>query len=594
MSFAHLQAAWAEWLVDALARAGVRHAVASPGSRSTPLVLALARAEREARLEVSVVSDERSAAFLALGQAKITGQPSLLVCTSGSAGAHYLPALIEASQSGVPLIALTADRPFELVDRGANQTVEQAHLFGSHVRAFFELGTPDPDPRACEGLAYTAVRAVQASLAPDPGPVHLNARFRRPLQAPGPDPEDVRELRARIAAASERGIPVPRRTRAQPDPAALDALASRLRRARRGVVVAGPAPLRDPAPLQALGRFLETTGFVLMPEASSQLRFGGPPGRELCDAFEPLLAARPGHRPLEPDFVLQLGGAPSGRALSAWLDSDAAPERVVIAGRGWPEACNRAADVWIADPAATLAGLADRLADAAPEVDWPARAAAAAAAVWRRLEELIGSGRGFTEAEAVRTAVASVPSGGLLAVGNSLPIREVDLFCPAGPRSLAVLAQRGASGIDGLVSSAAGAVLGSGFPAVLLVGDVSFQHDVGGLAAARELPASLAIVVLRNGGGRLFDLLPVRDLPDLDGMFERYFRTPPAVEPVAAARAFGVPAHAASTGAELADALADAAGRPGATLIEAAVDGDSTAALLAALVRAAGEGSPAV
>ncbi len=587
MSGAHLQQAWAGWLVDGLVAAGVRNFVASPGSRSTPLVLALARAEAESRAEVAVVSDERSAAFVALGQARITGLPSALVCTSGTAGAHWLPAVVEASEAGVPLLAITADRPFELQARGANQTTAQAGLFGSQVRRFLELGLPDPDPRAAEALPRTAALAVQASLAPDPGPVHLNVRFRKPLEATGDEPESVRVLRRRVTAAVERGLPTPRPTRIAPDPRTLDELAVRLRRARRGVVIAGPASPFDAVPPSAVERFLEASGFALLPEATSQLRFGGPPARYLCDAFEVVFASTSGRRRLEPDFVLQLGSAPSGRALGAWLGGESAPDRVVLTGRGWPEAFNRAVDVLVAEPAAALLGLADRLEGAAPEADWTARAASASADAWRRLETLLAERPGFPEAAAVRAAVASVPEGGLLALGNSLPVREVDLFCPASPRSLAVLSQRGVSGIDGLVSSAVGAVRASGFPAMLLVGDVSFQHDVGGLAAARDLSAPLAIVVLRNGGGRLFELLPVRSLPDADDVFERYFLTPPAVEPAAAARAFGLAAHEAGSAEELADALREAMTRDGATVVEARVDGDSTAELAAALAEGA-------
>lgn len=585
MSWAHLQQAWADWLLDGLVAAGVRHVVVSPGSRSAPLVLAAARAEAAGRVEIAVVADERSAGFVALGQGRMTGRPSALVCTSGTAGAHWYPAVIEASEAGVPLLAITADRPFELQARGANQTVDQVGLFGRHVRAFLELGLPDPDPRAAEALPRTAVRAVQASLAPDPGPVHLNARFRKPLQASGEDPPELRALRGRVSAGVERGLPTPRPARRTTDPATLDELAARVRRARRGVVVAGPVSPADAVSLSSVERFLDASGFVLLPEATSQLRFGGPPARLLCDAFEALFAPGPFHGPLEPDFVLQLGTAPSGRGLAAWLADERAPERVVLAGRGWPEAHNRAADVLICDPGEALLGLAGRLAGAAPEADWAARAGAASDAAWRRLDRLLAERGGFPEARAVRVAVEAVPEGGLLALGNSLPVREVDLYCPASPRSLSVLSQRGASGIDGLVSSAAGAVLASGYPAVLLVGDVSFQHDVGGLAVARELPSSLAIVVLANGGGRLFDLLPFRPGPGIESTFRRFFLTPPSVAAVAAARAFGLPAHEAATAEELGDALREAAGRTGATVIEARVDGEATAEIAAALAR---------
>lgn len=587
MSYAHLQAAWSEWLIEALCASGVRRAVVSPGSRSTPLVLAISRFEAEGRLEAKVVADERVAGFVALGQAKLTGVPTLLVCTSGTAGAHYFPAVIEASQSGTPLIVLTADRPPELQARGANQTIDQSNLFGRNVRLALDLGIPDPDPRACEGLLRTAARAVQASLAPESGPVHLNARFRRPLQVDSADPPEVSELRSRIDGVFAAGLPRPRSLRLAPDPHDLDQLARRIRRARRGIVLAGPASVSAPVSHSALERFLELSGFVLLPEATSQLRFGAP-GRLVCDAFEPLFAARPGHRPLEPDFVLQIGGAPTGRGLSHWLGSDSAPERVVLSRSGYPEAFNRASDVWLTDPVLVLTGLAERLEGIGPDADWAGRAVSECGRIWEALDGLVAEAVGFPEPAAVRAAVEAVPNGGLLALGNSLPVREVDLFCPATSRSIAVLSQRGASGIDGGISTVAGAVAVSGFPTVLLLGDVSFQHDIGGLAAARDLPAALAIVVLRNGGGRLFDLLPVRDFQgDTARSFERFFTTPPPVEPAGAASAFGIPSIVAGTAAELSGALAEASSRPGATVVEARVDGESTASWIEQLTRVA-------
>ena len=590
MSYAHLQAAWSEWLIEALCASGVRRAVVSPGSRSTPLVLAMARCEAAGRLKTSVVADERVAGFVALGQAKMTGVPTLLVCTSGTAGSHYFPAVIEASLTGTPLIVVTADRPPELQARGANQTIDQADLFGRHVRLSLDLGTPDADPRACEGLIRTVARSVQASFAPDPGPVHLNARFRKPLQVDSADPPEVRILRSRVEGGLAGGLPRPRPLRLAPDPHDLDELATRIRRVRRGVVLAGPTSVSSPVSFSALERFLELSGFVLLPEATSQLRFD-PPGSLVCDAFEPLFGARSGRRPLEPDFVLQIGGAPTGRGLSGWLGSDSAPERVVISRSGYSEAFNRASDVWLADPALVLTGLAERLEGIGPEADWAGRAVSECSRIWEALDGLLDAADGFPEPAAVRSAVDAVPSGGLLVLGNSLPVREVDLYCPSSSRSIAVLSQRGASGIDGGISAAAGATEASGFPTVLLLGDVSFQHDVGGLAATRDLEAPLVIVVLRNGGGRLFDLLPIRDLQgDATKSFERFFLTPPAVEPAAAATAFGIPSIEAGTAAELSDAILGAVNRPGATVVEARVDGESSAAWVRKLIEVAEQG----
>lgn len=592
MSYANFQAAWADLLIDSLAASGVRRAVVSPGSRSTPLVLALRRAEAEGRLGAMVVADERVAGFVALGQARVTGEPGLLVCTSGTAAAHYYPALIEASLSGVPLVVLSADRPPELMSRGANQTIDQAHLFGRWVRMALDLGLPDPDPRAWDGLPRTAARVVQAALSPDPGPVHLNARFRKPLQPTGADTPEVAGLRSRADAALAAGLPRPRRPNPEPRPEDLDSLATKLRRAHRGVLLAGPMAVTGAIPAAVVTRFLERSGFVLAPEATSQLRFGGGvPRRLMLDAFEPLLGNGRGDGSLHPDFVLQIGNAPTGRGLAGWLASDRAPERVVIAARGYPEAFNHAADVWITDPARALDGLSERLDGIAPEADWSARARRGSDRVWSALDGMLASQGGFPEPAAVRTCLESLAAGSLLSLGNSLPVREADLFCPASERSIAVLSQRGASGIDGAISTAAGAVGASGFPGLLLLGDVGFQHDVGGLAAVRDIQGSLAIVVLCNGGGRLFDLLPVREALSGDpAAFSRFFHTPPQVSPTAAATAFGVTGVTVDSTSALADAIAESHGRTGATVIEARLDGLPTAEWVVRLGEAAAKG----
>jgi 2-succinyl-5-enolpyruvyl-6-hydroxy-3-cyclohexene-1-carboxylate synthase len=274
------------------------------------------------------------------------------------------------------------------------------------------------------------------------------------------------------------------------------------------------------------------------------------------------------------------------------LSSISAPERVAIAHRGYPEAFNRATDVWITDPNAVMQGLIERLDGIAPESDWAHRARTESARVWQRLDDLLAQAPGFPEPVAVRAAIESVPAGGLLALGNSLPVREADMFCPATERSIAVLSQRGASGIDGGISSAAGAVDASGFPGLLLLGDVSFQHDVGGLAAARKLDSPLAIVVLCNGGGRLFDLLPIRvALREDERSFERFFHTAPDLDPSVAAASFDVPAVSVRSGSELREAIAKALNRPSATVIAARLEGPPAVHWVEELRRIAANGS---
>lgn len=578
MSFAALQAAWAEWLVEGLVAAGVRRAVVSPGSRSTPLVLALARAETAGKLDVRVVIDERAAAFVALGQARATGRPGLLVCTSGTAGAHYLPALIEASEARIPLLALTADRPPELQGRGASQTVDQVRFYGHHVRRSFDVGTATPDTRAVDGLLRTAVLAVHAARWPDPGPVHLNAPFRKPLEPDGGPHPAVAELSERVAATLRAGLAAPALPAVVPGGEELDGVAARLRASGRGLIVLGPASPHGAAPVDAVDALVRATGFPVLAEATGQLRFAGGFDGPTLDVSEPAFGAPVFRERWAPELLLQIGAAPTGRALGRWIASSGV-ERIVVARHGVPEAFNQASRVVIGDLGPTLRGVAERVrAAGSPPVDaaWREEIGGVAARSHELAKAAAGPG---SQGEAVRLTVEAVPEGGWLMVGNSMPVRDVDLYVPASPRGIGVLSQRGAAGIDGLIAGAAGAASASGRPTVLLLGDVSFQHDVGGLAAAARVETPLVVVTLSNGGGRLFELLPVRRLPEVGATFERFFLTRPGVDATAAAGAFGVRSIRTESADELRDALSEAIAVPGASVIEAVVRPDAADAV---------------
>lgn len=571
MTFAALQAAWAEWLIEALVATGVRRAVVSPGSRSTPLVLALARAEAEGAIQVRVVVDERAAAFVALGQGRSTGRPSLLVCTSGTAGAHYLPALIEAAEARVPMLALTADRPPELQARGAPQTIDQSDLYGRHVRHSFRADTATADPRAVDGLLRTAQLAVHATRWPDPGPVHLNVPFRKPLEPDGGTHPEVEGLSRRVGESLEAGWAAPDLPVVTPSGVTLDAVVGRMRAAGRGLIVLGPCAPHAAASGDTVAALAAATGFPVLAEATSQHRFGERGYGAALDVSEPAFGSAIFRRRGAPEFVLQVGAAPTGRALGTWIATSGV-ERVVLTRHGVPEAFNQAARLVIGDLEPTLRGLADRVRAAGPPpADAPWVDALEAVAARARQLAMAAADAG-SQGEAVRLAVEALPRGGCLVLGNSMPVRDVDLYLPASPLGIRVLSQRGAAGIDGLIAGAAGAAGASGRPTVLLLGDVSFQHDVGGLAAAAELETPLAIVTIRNGGGRLFELLPVNALPGLRQTFERFFLTPPAVDAVRAAEAFGLGALRVEGAEALGHALSTALAGPGATVVEAVVD----------------------
>ena len=578
MKYADLQAAWAEWLIDALGASGVRRAVISPGSRSTPLVLAIARAEQQGRMSSTVVVDERSAGFYALGQSRATGEPSLLVCTSGTAGAHYLPAIVEANQARLPLIVLTADRPFELRGRGASQTIDQAGMFGRFVRQSIEVGPADSDPRAVDGLLRTAWLGVHTATWPNPGPVHLNLGFRKPLEPSGEPDAELDSLRKRVVHLLDHGHPAAAQATMHVNSVVLDEAAGRIHGANRGLVVLGPAGVSGAPDNDAIHAFCRAAGFPVLSEATSQHRFGKSEHTAACDVFEPLFSSEYFLSRNAPDLIVQVGDAPVGRALGSWIAASGV-ERILISAQATSEAFNQASQLLIGDVGETLCALAGRLSgDGAMDNAWKQTMVTAAniAATAVDTETDAQSGDALTQGAAVRMAVQAVPQGGLLMLGNSMPVRDVDLFCRSAARDIGVLSQRGAAGIDGLISGAIGAATASQRPTVLLLGDVSFQHDVGSLAVCREAAGAgvpVAIVVLQNGGGRLFELLPVRGQTDIESTFERFFLTPTTLDIGQAVNSFGVESLQVTGSNELAESLASAMASAGVTVIEAVVDG---------------------
>jgi len=556
MSSPDLHTGWAELFVASLASAGVQSAVLSPGSRSTPLALALAR---QARITTHVIVDERAAAFFALGQARVSGRPTVLLCTSGSAGGHYLPALIEATQSHLPMVVLTADRPWEAYDAAASQTIDQVKLFGDYVRHYAELGLPDARPGALAAVVRIATQAVAYSLAPQPGPVHVNARFRKPLEPVGSPHEEPfhAELAARLASGAPRVFSARVTPDTPVDAEALRSLALLCRERPRGLIVAGPAWAgSDPEVLrQAVARLQAVTGYAVFAEATSGLRFGaGPTVFGGLDVLFRPLAGRAGQRPeLLPQLILELGTPPVSASYSAFLASfgAAAGVRAVIAAHGWNDPDGRADLLVQAEPATVCQALAEHpllggdgrggLADAGERATFVAALAAADSQVWDAVEAECAD-EVFSEGRVVRELLAALPAGATLLLGNSLAVREVDTFCPPAGKPLRVLHQRGAAGIDGLVAGAAGTRSLSESPLALLLGDLSALHDLGGLATLCQVRGSLLVVVVNNAGGRIFEQLPVAGSPLAAPLFERLFLAPQPVDFVAAAASFGVAA----------------------------------------------------
>ena len=568
----NLLSEWARLLVVSLADAGLRDVVVSPGSRSTPLVAAALAA---GRLRVHSVIDERSAAFFALGRAKATGLPSAVICTSGSAAANYLPAIVEAASARVPLLVLTADRPFELHDCGAPQTMDQTRLYGAHVRRFVDLGMPESERSALIALRRRAVQCLADTLAPVAGPVHINVRARKPLEpvVGGSDgarslTRTVDELLGSAPTRVERGV-------TKPAPALVDDVTRALRPPSRGLIVCGPAEIGAASTGAELCGLARATGFPVYAETTSQLRHAGTkelPEALRLDALDVLLRVPRFRASFAPDVVLSLGEPPTSAAWERFVVEHPAVERHVLTQGGWPDPSSTARTLLLADPKENLRELLAAVGDRqAPATPWVSALSRANDAAWSAVDEVVGPEGTLSEGAALRAIVRALPPGALLGVGNSLPVRHADVFSRSRPSAdIAVWSQRGVSGIDGVVSGAAGAADASGRPTVLVVGDVSALHDMGGFAVARDVGAPFVVVVLNNGGGRIFEQLPLA-AAGLDAAAERYWTTPHQARFDALASTFGIPHAKAGSVATLVAALHDGLRRPGCTLLEATV-----------------------
>ncbi len=565
-----LQSEWARLLLESFSEAGVRDVVLSPGSRSTPFVLA---AIERPELRVYDVVDERSAAFFALGQARATSRPSLLLCTSGTAAANYLPAVIEASASYLPLLVVSADRPQELRGCGANQTIDQLKLFGDHVRFFADLGAPDPAPLALRALRRVAAQAVFATLHPRPGAVHLNAPAKKPLEPPV-DGELDEALTAHLGALRRRAAVVATPPRLVPPAGAVGELAALLGQVERGVIACGPAPLSQAEAYDALFEVARASGYPVLADAASQMRFRT--RREesalFVDSYPFLLGDEGFCRRHRPELVIQIGRAPTTAAWQRYVESNERAPHWVLSPHGWNDPASTATGILAADVGETLGALKGLLGTPRRTSDW--------ARSWKRADELaealledeLSTDAALTEGALPRDAVAALPRDGLLVVGNSLPIRRLDAWTRGGGKPLLVASQRGASGIDGIVSGACGAAVASGRPTILLLGDLSFLHDLSGLSTARWVEGPLAVVVVQNRGGRIFEMLPLASHPKVSAAdFERW-TTPHTADLAAAAAVYGLP-HVRVEGREaLTEALREALATGGVTLVEAVVE----------------------
>ena len=514
---------WGETLVEELVAAGVTGVCLAPGSRSTPLTTAFA-----ARDDVEVFShlDERSAAFFALGRSRRLGEPTALVCTSGTAAANFHPAVIEANQSRVPLIVLTADRPSELQDSGANQTIDQEKLYGDAVRWYRTLPEPKPESRALRSLRVSACRAVERATGTPPGPVHLNVPFAKPLE-PTEVEDDVPETLDADAPLGSTGRdgPFVRLSQGRPtlDSTTLDRLAADLSGIDRGLLVAGPANAPTPA-RESLAALAEATGWPVLADPLSGHRFGHEPHShaQICGGYDSYLDAA-GDWPA-PEVVLRFGASPTSKVLRRYLRDHAAQQFVVDPAGGWREAEFTATDLITADPTWLAERLATRLDS--PRADgWLARFRTAEQEHWSHVTDAVDTEH--FEGAVLSTVARGAPDPATIMVSNSMPVRDLDRFGEPRGADLTVLGNRGASGIDGITSTALGAGSATDDPLVIVLGDLAFYHDMNGLLAVQRCGVDATIVLLNNDGGGIFHMLPIEEF---DPPFTEHFKTPHGID----------------------------------------------------------------
>jgi 2-succinyl-5-enolpyruvyl-6-hydroxy-3-cyclohexene-1-carboxylate synthase len=539
---------------DELARCGMAHAVTSPGSRSTPLVLSLVR---EPRIRCWSHLDERCAGFFALGAAKSSGRAVAVTCTSGTAAANLAPAVIEARWARVPLIVLTADRPPELREVGAGQTIDQLKLYGDAVKWFFEVGVHEATPSRLCWIRSLACRAYWSAGDGPPGPVHLNFPLREPLVLDDPLPED--------GSGRQDAQPY---VVFEPPPAPTAARGPGPHPSGRLVVVTGAG---TPDPL-GIADFTARIGIPLLADPLSGAR-RGPAAVAHYDLLLRTPSFTDAHRP---EFVFRLGDLPTSKPLRAWLAGlKDVPQIALDPDRTWQDP-DGVVGMRLRSPL-------PQPADLSVQGGWLEAWTAADAVAAKRIDEALG--QGLSEPLVARRLGEWLDAQSILFVASSMPIRDVETFLPARADAPRVLSNRGANGIDGTVSSALGVAAATGKPVVLLIGDVALAHDIGGLLAARRLAVPLTIVLLNNDGGGIFHFLPVAGQRDV---FEEHVATPHGLDFARAAELYGCRYERPGEVAELQRALDRSLAAAAITIIEIRTDREENLALHREVAEAVG------
>lgn len=525
---------------------------------------------RDDRFERFVHLDERSAGYFALGIGRATGMPAAVITTSGTAAANLHPAVIEAFHAEVPLIVLTADRPHRLRSADANQAIEQIRLFGTHVREFHEVAPPSADEPALRHLRTLAARAVSVAAGPPAGPVHLNFPFDKPLEpvrgADGEPPEGRPVTREPGGWREED--PYVRVVRGSPSvpEEAVEHVARLFRSRRNGILVVGANATPEETG-RAAGRLSAATGFPLLADPLSGARFGGA-GRNVIGGYDLFLRDPEIRKRMRPDLILRVGATPTSASLTSLLEESTEARQIVVdPGGRWKDHLSVASEYVEADAAEFFQAVSGRLSNTIASDSWRKG--------WARVEEVTQAevraslSAGLFEGVVVAEAVAGVSARANLFISNSMPVRDLDAFVAPTDEVVHVYGNRGASGIDGIVSSSLGVQVGTGRKTVAVLGDIAMYHDMNGLLAAAKYGLDVCFVVIHNDGGGIFQTLPISQH---EPEFTSYFLTPHGINFRGVAQLYGIRYWRVTSTQDLRESLEDAMNVDGPAILEVPLD----------------------
>lgn len=496
---------WASVVVNEFQRQGLKYVCISPGSRSTPLALAF---YNNKNIEIVTHFDERGAAFFALGLAKATGKPAAILCTSGTAAANYYPAVIEAKYSETPLLILTADRPPELRESGANQTINQINLYNENVLWFLDVLTPVSEiDTPIEYLQSVAVRAYHNSYLDKRGPVHLNFPFRKPLE---PDDLDIQLDLVGIPEINKFRVSKGKLSISDDD---IKIVSNKIQESKNGIIICGPNCQGGDFPENVL-ELAKSTGYPIIADALSGVRFGPHvdiPNENILGGYENYIGSEKFANISDPDLIIQFGDMPISQSLNQWLGSLIHSQKIQIrSSMNWKGENYITHEVILGDPDLLCRGIIHSLQQINHQIkdmEWRANLLELEQNTWGVLTKYMDNK--YFEAFALIEIVNSEIISGPLFVGNSLPVRHLDQFCQPNQKDIKIFTNRGASGIDGVIASAFGVAKAEKLPTTLVLGDISFLHDINSLLLYSQLEIKITIVVINNNGGGIFQRLPI-------------------------------------------------------------------------------------